>query len=204
MLGLTTVELQATQPSQFQQLLDENKLVVQTVNGMLQSTDSADGYCLVIICLVISKVLSAYATAAQTLCGGGCDSHKQMLDLSSASLVPSSSSLSSALPPWADAADRSIPTTLPQTQERGAKDVQQLLDELYQLRISVDRLGAKMQVCATRNWMSSSRSPPILHDLTLSAFPFSQTILNHMFTELRKNLSTISLELVNELKHFWS
>ncbi|RYP76882.1 hypothetical protein DL769_003537 [Monosporascus sp. CRB-8-3] len=194
-LTTTDFEFRPSQLPPFRIVIEKNKMVMDTVNNMLQSAGSEDGYFLVVMCLVVSKVLSAYAAAAQALCARESDKQGR-------SGLPSSSS-SSTLSSWSTAANEPVPGARLTMKGRDPKAVQRLLDELYQVRSSVDQLGDKMQACAKRNWMFGSESPPMNHDFPLPAFPFSATILNQLYTELRKHCSTVSLELVSELKQFW-
>ncbi|KAI9170609.1 Trypacidin cluster transcription factor [Paramyrothecium foliicola] len=177
-------------------LIDECKKVTQTVNGMLQCTGSQDGYFLVVICLVVSKLLNTYGAAAQALSARSNDVQSQM----GVSSTVAPLSLSS----WAGVPGEPVLGASPPTKGGDPKAAQQLLDGLYQLRSSVDELGAKMQLCLKRDWFLGHEFAASGHDHAQPAVPFSATILNQLYEDLRKRLSSISLDLLNELKHFWT
>ena len=174
--------------SQLQTILDKNKKVMETVNSMLQSTNSQDGYCLVVICLIVSKVLSTYAAAA----------HGSYTRSNSQHRLSTSSTTVSA---WSSATEPLSGTTNHKTDPVAAQSV---LHELYQVQISVDQLGAKMQLCTKRNRTFGTESFSINDDIGVPAFPFSATLMEQLYAELRKRLSGLSLELLDELKRYWT
>ncbi|KAL8768983.1 MAG: hypothetical protein Q9209_004900 [Squamulea sp. 1 TL-2023] len=177
-LSTTGHDHQVTELPQLQIVIDKNKKAMEAVRSTLQTTCSQDGYLLVVVCLVVSKVLSTYA-----------------------STVRISSTRES---------DRQRSTASGSSTSSGNKDpiaAQRVLDELYQVQASMDQLGAKMQLWAKRNRTSGSEAFPIGNDTsqpTLAGFPFSATVLNQLYTEVRKRLSTLSLELIDELKRYWT
>ncbi|KAF2878492.1 hypothetical protein BDV95DRAFT_589419 [Massariosphaeria phaeospora] len=176
----------ATPTSELQTVINKNKQVMETVNTLLQSPCSPDGYCLVVVCLVVSKVLSTYAAAAHGLCAR--ETTKRRLSISA-----SSSNLSA----WSAAGE-------PQADRTDPMAAQRVLDELYRVQASVDQLGAKMQLCTKRNRTFGGETFGIDSEATLTAFPFSATVLDQLYAELRKRLSTLSLELIDELKRYWA
>ncbi|KAL6416209.1 hypothetical protein AUP68_00424 [Ilyonectria robusta] len=174
-------------------LVDESRVVTETVNDMLQHPGSEDGYFLAVVCLVMSKVLDAYVKAAQALSACERDGQRKLGLYSS-----------SALSGWSSAGTESASSASPATKGRDPKAVQQLLDDLYQVRTSVNHLGTKIvSVCSKRDWFLGTDLTPSGHDSTLPAFPFSAAVLNQLYDELRRRLSAISLQLINELKQFW-
>ncbi len=178
--SLTTTghDHQGTELPQLPIVIDKNKKAMEAVRSTLQTTCSQDGYLLVVVCLVVSKVLSTYASAVRISCALENDRRR-----------------SSA----------SAPSTLPENKDPIA--AQWVLDELYQVQASMDQLGAKMQLWAKRNRTSGSEAFPIGNDTshtTMAGFPFSATVLNQLYTEVRKRLSTLSLELIDELKRYWT
>lgn len=168
---------QATEISEMQIVIEKNKKAMEAVRSTLQTTCSQDGYFLVVVCLVVSKVLSGYTSAVRLSCARENDRRTWNASASSTSL--------------------------------GHNDpiaAQRVLDELYQVQASMDQLGAKMQLWAKRNRTSSSEAFSIGIDTshtTLAGFPFSATVLNQLYTEVRKCLSSLSLELIDELKRYW-
>ncbi|KAH7007629.1 hypothetical protein EDB80DRAFT_577517 [Ilyonectria destructans] len=174
-------------------LVDESRVVTETVNDMLQYPGSEDGYFLAVVCLVMSKVLDAYVKAAQALNACERDGQRRL-----------GSSSSSALSSWSSTGTESASSASPATKGRDPKAVQQLLDDLYQVRTSVNHLGTKIvSVCSKRDWFLGTDLTPSGHDSTMPAFPFSAAVLNQLYDELRRRLSAISLQLINELKQFW-
>ena len=177
-VNLTTVhDHQATELPQLLIVIDKNKKAMESVRSTLQTTCSHDGYLLVVVCLVVSKVLSTYATAVRISCAHENDRRRTNTS------APSSS-------------DKKEPIA-----------AQRVLDELYQVQASMDQLGAKMQLWAKRNGTSANETFLIGNDTsltTLAGFPFSATVLNQLYTEVRKRLSTLSLGLIDELKRYWT
>ncbi|KAI4156895.1 MAG: hypothetical protein L6R39_000941 [Caloplaca ligustica] len=173
--SLTTTghDLQATELPQLQTVIDKNKMAMEAVRSTLQTTCTPDGYLLVVVCLVVSKVLSTYAS-----CARGNDGRR------------STACGSSKLP-----------------ENKDPIVAQRVLDELYQVQASMDQLGAKMQLWAKRNQTSGSEAFPIgieTSQTTLAGCPFSAAVLNQLYTEVRKRLSTLSLEVIDELKRYWT
>ena len=177
-LNTTGRDHQATEPPQLQIVIDKNKKAMEAVRSTLQTTCSQDGYLLIVVCLVVSKVLSTYASAVRISCARENDRRR------------SSASASSTL-----------------SENKDPIAAQRVLDELYQVQASMDQLGAKMQLWAKRNRTSGSEAFPTGNDTshtTVAGFPFSATVLNQLYTELRKRLSTLSLESIDELKRYWT
>ncbi|ROT42959.1 hypothetical protein SODALDRAFT_355146 [Sodiomyces alkalinus F11] len=173
-------------------LVDESRVVTDTVNEMLQCAGSDDGYFLAVVCLVMSKVLDAYVKAAQALAARERDGQR------------SSSSSSSTMSSWSASGTDSASSGSPKMKGKDPKAVQQLLDDLYQVRTSMNHLGAKIvSVCSRRDWLLGGDLTPSSHDSALPALPFSAAILNQLYEELRRRLSAISLLFINELKQFW-
>lgn len=172
-------------------LVEENKMVTETVTKMLDCSGSDDGYCLVLICLVLSKVLNSYTRVVQVLsnreANGGSGGQTRPGSRSSLSTYSRSTSASGS----------------PTSKSRDPEAVPQLLDDLYQLRSLLDHIGSKIQACLNRDWMVNGELSPSGQDATMAAFPFSATILNQLHEGLRKRLSAISLEVLNQLKQFW-
>jgi hypothetical protein len=178
----------ATSPSQLDTTINRNKKVIETVSTMLQSRDSLDGYCLIVICLVISKVLSTYVVAvhASRTCRFSQLQHR-----------PSTSS--STISGWS-----SITTELGSTDITDKVDpvaAQRVLQEFHNAQVSVDQLGARMELCAKRN---RSFGNCVDGDVSVPGFPFSATVMEQLYGELRKRLSALSLELLDDLKRHWS
>lgn len=169
---------QETQPTQLQMVMDRNKMAIEAVQSTLQITRSEDGYFLVMVCLVVSKVLTTYASAVRISRASETERRR------------SSAFASSTL-----------------RESKDAIAVQRVLDALYQVQACMDQLGAKMQLWATRYGTSGSDTFPVGNDTshtTLVGFPFSATVLNYLYTEVRKRLSTLSLGLIDELKQYWA
>ncbi|KAL8927716.1 MAG: hypothetical protein Q9208_002131 [Pyrenodesmia sp. 3 TL-2023] len=169
---------QETQPPQLQMVMDRNRLAIEAVHSTLQTTRSQDGYFLVVVCLVVSKVLTTYASAVRVSKASETERRR--------SSVSASSTLGKS---------------------KDAMAAQRVLDALYQVQASMDQLGVKMQLWAKRNATSGSDTFPIGNDTshtTPVGFPFSATVLNHLYTEVRKRLSTLSLGLIDELKQYWA
>lgn len=168
----------ATELPQLQVVIDKNKKAMEAVRSTLetmQTTYSQDGYILVIVCLIVSIVLSDYASAVHVSCARKNDGRRL---------------------------SASATSTLPQNKDPIAP--QRVLDELYQVQALMDQLGAKMQLW---NRTSGSEAFPIGNDTshtTVAGFPFSATVLNQLYTELWKRLSRLSLEMIDELKRYWT
>ncbi|KAL8859863.1 MAG: hypothetical protein Q9178_003696 [Gyalolechia marmorata] len=177
-LTTTSHDYQMIDLPQLPIVIDKNKKAMEAVRSTLQTTGSQGGYLLVVVCLVVSKVLSTYESAVRVSWARENDERR-----------------SSA----------SAPSTLSENKDPIA--AQRVLDELYQVQASMDQLGAKMQLWAKRNRTSSSDAFPIGNDTshtTMVGFPFSATVMNQLYTEVRKRLSTLSLELIDDLKRYWT
>jgi hypothetical protein len=175
-------------------LMDKCRKVTATVSDMLQSDSSKDGYFLAVVCLLMSKVLDAYVCASQALSTPGTDEQRMSLSSSSSTL----SSLSTT------ASESSRSSASPPAREGDPKAVQQLLDELYQVRGSMDLLGVKIaSMPSNRDFMNASNLTSSYYDTLAAALPFSGEILNQLYDEQRRRLKTISLQLINNLRAFW-
>ncbi|EOA82147.1 uncharacterized protein SETTUDRAFT_156996 [Exserohilum turcica Et28A] len=163
-------------------LADKCRKVTSTVSDMLNCHSSKDGYFLTVVCLVMSKVLDAYVQAAQALSARGLGDRRLSHSSSSSSTVSVMSTTES---------ETSYASTSRSAREGDAKAIQQLLDELYQVRASMDLLGTKVA------------SMPSSYDSLATAVPFSPDVLNKLYDEQRRRLKTISLQLINSLKAFW-
>lgn len=167
-------------------LMDRCRKVTGTVSDMLQSDSSKDGYLLAVVCLLMSKVLDAYVCASQALSIPEVDELRMSLS-SSSSTAASESSRSSASLGGGD-----------------QKAIQQLLDELYQVRNSMDLLGAKIaSMSSNRDGMAGGNLTPSYYEALETSLPFSAEILNQLYNEQRRRLKTVSLQLINNLRAFW-
>lgn len=167
-----------TELSQLPIVIDKNRKAMEAVRSTLQTTNSHDGYLLVVVCLVVSKVLNTYESTVR---------------------------VSSAQENDRRGSGTSTPLT--SSEKKDPIAAQRVLDELYQVQASMDQLGAGMQLWARHNRTSGIEAFPIGNDTsptTLAGFPFSATILNQLYTEVRKRLSTLSLELIDELRRYWT
>lgn len=119
------------------QVITDNKNAIHTIGCLLQTEDIKDGYCLVIISLVVSKILSRYAAAAQ---GGGENMRKdEDMTMFGGGLA---SARSSFRPDDLD----------PQT-------VQRVLAELYQVQDLVDKFSARLQASVAKSNAALTWSP---------------------------------------------
>lgn len=184
-----------------QTVIDKNKEAIEAIGDMLQLPCSQDGYFIILVSLVVSRVLSRYAAVAR----GGFYStlendSEQSWSLSSA---PSSSHRSSS-----SAAPERVHSGPPlkRREEIDPKTAQKVLNELYQVQGLIDKLALRIQQCEKRNRTFGGEVFPLdnSNDTTsLSAFPFSSTVLNQLDTELRKRIRVLSLELIDRLRHYW-
>ncbi|KAK1965618.1 hypothetical protein LY78DRAFT_531632, partial [Colletotrichum sublineola] len=176
-------------------LVDQCKTVTGTVSQMLQCPGSENGYFLAVVCLVMSKVLDAYFNASEALRTRGMDEQRR-------SLSSSSSTLSS----WsANDSDSSPSSAAPTARDGDPKAAQQLLDELYEVRASMDLLGAKIaSMSSQRDWVSSGHLTSLCQDTPAAASPFSAKILDRLYDKQHSRLRTISLQLICDLKAFWA
>ncbi|KAH3912594.1 hypothetical protein HBI56_154360 [Parastagonospora nodorum] len=169
-------------------LMDRCRKVTRTVSDMLQSDSSKDGYFLAVVCLLMSKVLDAYVCASQALSIPEVDELR--MSLSSSSSTAASESSRSSVSLAAGGGDQ--------------KAVQQLLDELYQVRASMDLLGAKIiSMSSSRDGMAGGSLTPSYYETLAATLPFSAEILNQLYNEQRRRLKTVSLQLINNLRAFW-
>ncbi|KAL9628837.1 MAG: hypothetical protein Q9204_005627 [Flavoplaca sp. TL-2023a] len=184
----TSLDHQKTEPPHLLTVLDKNKMAIEAVRSTLQTTNSHNGYLLVVVCLVVSKVLTAYESTVRTTCTRGNDGRASSTSAPSIS-APSTSALSAS------------------PEQRDPTAAQRVLDQLYHVQASMDELGAKMQQWAKRNRASGTEAFPIGNDMTpttVAGFPFSATVMNQLYTEVRKRLSTLSLKVIDELKRYWT
>lgn len=169
-------------------LMDRCRKVTGTVSDMLQSDSSKDGYLLAVVCLLMSKVLDAYVCASQALSIPEVD--ELSMTLSSSSSTAASESSRSSVSLAAGGGDQ--------------KAIQQLLDELYQVRASMDLLGAKIaSMSSNRDGMAGGNLTPSYYETLAASLPFSAEILNQLYNEQRQRLKTVSLQLINNLRAFW-
>lgn len=184
-------------------LTEANKMTAETVTKILDCGGSEDGHCLVIVCLAFSKLLDGYSKAAEALnirddnqAGPGS------VSISSASRYYSAGSTSMD-------SDTTSCDVRPATRATDAKAVPELLDDLYRLRSLLDRLGNNIRACLNRNWDSDSDSSASVagsanvQSHSPPTFPFSATIMNQLYDELRRRLSAISLGILAKSKQFW-
>jgi hypothetical protein len=183
-----------------QAVIDKNREVIEAIGEMLQLPCSQDGYFLIVVSLIVSLVLSGYANIAR---GGSSSTLKNdTMQSSSTSSTSTSSHRSSA----SSSTDRIPSGAALKREEIDPKTTQRVLNELYQVQGLIDMIGAKMQQCAKRNraFGGEAYSLDNNNDATsLTTFPFSATVLNQLDAELRKRLSTLSLELIDELRQYW-
>ncbi|RYP90778.1 hypothetical protein DL770_003111 [Monosporascus sp. CRB-9-2] len=178
------------QATPLQTVIEKNREAIETISAMLQLACSQDGYFLVIVSLVVSKVLSGYAAAARMPSG---ENDKQ--SLSTPVSAPSSH--------WPTITAERIPTPPLKTEEIDPMTAQRVLNELYRVQGLIDQLASKVQLCARRNSSFSSEDSLLDNDTTPTTFPFSATVLSQLTGELRKRLSALSLELIDGLRQYW-
>jgi hypothetical protein len=116
-------------------IMQDNKDAIYAIEGMLASDDIQDGYWLVMIALVVSRILDRYAAAVRVLPSGDPDE-----------LAMLGGGHSSVHPPIIAAGPK------PQT-------VQRVLGELYQVQGLMDSFSSKIEACVSRNHRSSTWSP---------------------------------------------
>ncbi|RYP06859.1 hypothetical protein DL764_002907 [Monosporascus ibericus] len=179
------------QATLLQTIIEKNREAIDTISAMLQFTCSQDGYFLVVVSLVISKVLSGYAAAARV--PSAVENDAQSLN------TPVSASSSR----WPTITAERIPTPPLKTEEIDPMTAQRVLNELYRVQGLIDQLASKVQLCARRNNSFSSEDSLLDDDTLPTTFPFSATVLSLLTSELRKRLSTLSLELIDGLKQYW-
>ncbi|KAL8872559.1 MAG: hypothetical protein Q9174_001827 [Haloplaca sp. 1 TL-2023] len=136
-----------TEALQLPAMIERNKKAMEAVRNTLQTTVSHDGYLLVVVCLVVSKVLTTYEATV---------------------------SMSSA--PDSDGWGSSVNASSAAPEKKDPLVAQRVLDELYQVQASMDQLGHRMQLWAKHNQTSGTEAFPIGNDTspaTLAGFPFS-------------------------------
>lgn len=116
-------------------IMQDNKDAVYAIEGMLTSDGIQDGYWLVMIALVVSRILDRYAAAVRVLPSGDPDE-----------LAMLGGGHSSIRPPLR--ADGPKPQT-----------VQRVLGELYQVQGLMDRFSSKIEACVSGNHRSLTWSP---------------------------------------------
>jgi hypothetical protein len=203
-------------------LVDKCREVTSAVSDMLQAHSTGDDYFLVVICLVMSKVLDAYVSASLALSGRVEDSQHQHQHqgFSISSSSSSSSSLSSLSSTTTSSSSPRTTASSPVTQEGDPKTVQLLLSSLYQVRTSMDLLGAKialmpsaMRDCGVFGAGSGEVGSQCgvfggevgnqYYDVPSAGSPFSADILQRLYDEQRRRLKGVSLQLVGNLRAFW-
>ncbi|RYP61091.1 hypothetical protein DL769_007866 [Monosporascus sp. CRB-8-3] len=178
------------QGTPLQTIIEKNREAIETITAMLPFACSQDGYFLVVVSLVVSKVLSGYAAAARV--PSTMENEKQSLS------TPVSTSSSR----WPTITAERIPTPL-KAEEIDPMTAQRVLNELYRVQRLIDQLASKVQLCARRNNSFSSEDSLLDDDTTPTTLPFSATVLSQLTSELRKRLSTLSLELIDGLRQYW-
>lgn len=181
------------QPLRLRSLMDKCSKATATISAILHGDSSHDAYFLAIVCLTMSKVLDAYVTASRTLGAPITTDYSRRKSRSSSASSSSPSVLSSPTRPDSARSNRSSGSVSPPVVLQGdPKAVQQLLDELYHVRASMDLLGAKIAAVA-----------PASCSVFASNLSFSAETLNRLYEEQRRRLKCISLYLINSLKAFW-
>lgn len=122
-------------PQRLEEIISDNNDAINTVDCLLQSHDVQDGYCLVIISLIVSKILSRYAAAAQRETLGNAD------DAAAFSSGPSPAQSG------------------PKPDEPNPQSVQRILAELYQVQGLIDRFSSKLQVSVAKTAVGLTCSP---------------------------------------------
>ncbi|KAH7556751.1 hypothetical protein BM1_06185 [Bipolaris maydis] len=187
-------------PLRLRSLMDKCSKATATISAILHGDSSHDAYFLAVVCLTMSKVLDAYVTASRTLgtpttttSTADYDRRKSRSSSASSSSSSSPSVLSSPARPDSARSNRSSGSVSPPVVLQGdPKAVQQLLDELYHVRASMDLLGAKIAAVA-----------PASCSVFASGLSFSAETLSRLYEEQRRRLKCISLYLINSLKAFW-
>ncbi|KAK2021941.1 hypothetical protein LX32DRAFT_711411 [Colletotrichum zoysiae] len=174
--------------------MDNCKKVTGTVSRMLQCPGSEDNYFLAVACLVMSKVLDAYFNASAALRTRETGERR-----------PSLSSSSFTLTSWSvNGSESSSSSASPPAREGGAKAAQQLLDELYQVRASMDLLGAKIASISSEHDSIFGGCPTSsCQDNLAAALRFSAKSLKQLYDKQHGRLKAISLQLIRDLKAFW-
>lgn len=181
------------QPLRLRSLMDKCSKATATISAILHGDSSHDAYFLAVVCLTMSKVLDAYVTASRSLGTPTTADYDRRKSRSSSASSSSPSVLSSPTRPDSARSNRSSGSVSPPVVLQGdPKAVQQLLDELYHVRASMDLLGAKIAAVA-----------PASCSVFASSLSFSAETLNRLYEEQRRRLKCISLYLINSLKAFW-
>lgn len=177
-------------------IIAKNKQVIDTINQILQSSSIQDGYCLVVINLIVSRVLNRYASAARQHPFDTQDNHNILNN------IPTPINTSTK---WSMGAGGVSSDPL-QNQKINPKTAQRVLSELYQVEGLIDKLSSSMQLCTKRSEILSNGGGFSSSDSGAAApvaSPFSTAVLGQLDTELRKRLSTVSLELIDGLRQYW-
>ncbi|RYP27315.1 hypothetical protein DL767_007739 [Monosporascus sp. MG133] len=178
------------QATPLQTIIEKNREAIETISAMLQFACSQDDYFLVVVSLVVSKVLSGYAAAARV---PSVENDKQSLS------TPVSASSSR----WSTITAERTPTPPLKAEEIDPMRAQRVLNELYRVQGLIDQLASKVRLRAGRNNSFSSEDSLLDNDTIPTTFPFSATMLSQLISELRKSLSTLSLELIDGIRQYW-
>lgn len=118
-------EVPRTASPSLETIIDKNKDAIETIRILLEGDKIQDGYCLVVINMVISRILGRYA--AFTQCSSVGDDKS-----SSGSPTPTASNH-------------------PEGEESDPQIAQRVLSELYQVQGLLDQISARMQLCTDEN-----------------------------------------------------
>ncbi|KXJ87971.1 hypothetical protein Micbo1qcDRAFT_215307 [Microdochium bolleyi] len=139
-------------------LVGESRAALQTVDGMLLRGGCEDGYLLAVVCLVMSKVLNAYAEAAESCIrpddgGAHCRPWEDVTGVMSTNAAVSAAPVQASHALARNAATGSAPPA-----DVGARRVstplrtaQHLLDDLITVRACLDDLGAKISLVGVQH-----------------------------------------------------
>lgn len=191
-----------------QAVIAQNKATIEAVSTMLQCSCSQDGYLLAITSLIVFKVLNWYAVVArkasslQDLSVDGCSrqpspSHEHQQQQQQQQSKQSQQQVSPN------------PTVIGEYCLGGADSArmaaQLILSELHQVRRLVDQLSAKLKMQGPKSEKTGGGDADettleridLLQEMTL---PLSASMYNHLDVDLRKQLRTLSSEMIDRLR----
>jgi hypothetical protein len=162
----------------------ENKEAIEAVSTVLQCSCTEDGYLLTLLSMILLRILGRYAAAARKRS------------------VATAASFEKGDRPSSSSNDH---------ESLGRIAAQLILGELHHMQRLVNQLSPRLKVRERGEDASegtldreSSRdffgSFPSLTDGGTGLAPFSPAILNQLEKDLRKSLSSLSLEIINILR----
>lgn len=176
-----------------QAVMAKNEHTIEAVSAMLQCPCSQDGYLLTIMSLIVFKILSWYAAAARQTPSSDDDNQSVQ---SSPTFHSHPSSLSEPM-----VQDTVVFGSSGLEGEDSARMARQLvLSELHRVQRLLNHLSAKLKLQSAKSGADTPNSLGGGNSGSETNLPLSGMMLDQLGVDLRKQLRTLSLDIVEGLR----